>query len=75
MHTFLFEYEGIDEFGCIQFCAESKEEAYKLFCEWCIRDNNMRMPVEPYLVTEVYNELDAEEYGLNYKTRIGERMM
>lgn len=26
MRTFLFEYDGIDDFGSIQFCAESKED-------------------------------------------------
>ena len=47
---------------------------YNFFCEWCITDNNMKMPIEPYLVTEVYDEQDLEEYGSNYRTRIDERM-
>lgn len=64
--TYLFGYDGIDDFESIQFCAESKSEAYALFQEWCIMDNKMKTPIEPNYIKVVYNEQDAEEYGSYY---------
>lgn len=66
MYTFYITYDGIDDFGSIQFCAESKSEAHALFREWCITDNKMKTPIEPNCITVVYNEQDAEEYGSYY---------
>ena len=64
--TYLIEYDGIDDFGSIQFCVESKSEAHALFREWCITDNKMKTPIEPNYIKVVYNEQDAEEYGSHY---------
>jgi hypothetical protein len=69
MHTYLFTYDGIDDFGSIQFCAQSKNEARNLFREWCLIDNNMKAPIEPISVQMVYDEQDALEYGDDYAVK------
>lgn len=64
--TYMIEYDGIDEYGCIEFCAKSKQEAKNLFREWCLIDKKMKVPIEPYSVKVIYDEYDAMEYGDNY---------
>ncbi|MDD6072466.1 MAG: hypothetical protein PUC12_16890 [Clostridiales bacterium] len=67
--TYLIQYEGGDNFGSIEFCAQTKNEARKLFNDWCIIDNKMNVPVVPKSIEIVYNEEDALEYGDNYYRR------
>lgn len=66
--TFRFYYdEPADDFGEIEFCAESFDEAYGLFKEWAIHDEGCPNP--NYTDCEVvYNADDAEEYGDEYGT-------
>lgn len=65
IYTYQIEYEGIDGFNTIQFCAETKEEATKLFNNWCKTDNKMQ-PVPIKDIYNVYNQDDADEYRGRY---------
>lgn len=67
MFTYLIRYNGIDEFGSIEFCAKSKREAIELFREWCINDNGLDKIATINSIEIVYNEYDALEYGKEYK--------
>lgn len=64
MYTYQFLYdENIDGYGSIQFCAESENEARKLFTEWK-RENKYN--IFKYDVSIIYNKEDQEEYGDDY---------
>lgn len=64
MYTFEFTYdESIDDFGSIQFCAETRTEAETLFKEW--REEN-GLKINEYDVKVVYDTYDAQEYGDDY---------
>ena len=64
MYTYEFLYDDqIDGFGCIQFCANNKKEAEKLFDEW--KEEN-GYDISNYTVKTVHNETDAYEYGKLY---------
>ena len=65
-YTFEITYDCLDDFGSIQFCANTKAEAIQLFNDWCIKDNNLQEPAPSKSVEVVYNEEDAMEYGLKY---------
>lgn len=69
IYTFLIWYSGIDDFGSIEFCAETKENAITLFNEWCIIDNKMQVPGIIENIEVVYNEKDAKEYEERYGLR------
>lgn len=62
--TYLIQYDGIDRFGSIEFCAENKKEAISLFNQWCVDDNKMSAPVPIKSIEIIYNDDDAEEYGV-----------
>ena len=40
IYTFEIQYNGVDSFSTIQFCAHSKNEAIELFNDWCRNDNH-----------------------------------
>lgn len=64
MYTFEFTYdESIDDFGSIQFCAETRTEAETLFKDWC-EENGLK--INEYDVKVVYDTYDAQEYGDDY---------
>lgn len=64
MYTFEFTYdESIDDFGSIQFCAETRTEAETLFKDWC-EENGLK--INEYDVKVVYDTCDAQEYGDDY---------
>jgi len=69
IYTFHIKYNGIDDFGNIEFCAETKNDAIVLFAEWCIMDNKMQEPGYIESIEVVYNEEDAKEYGKKYGLR------
>lgn len=64
--TYLIQYDGIDGFGSIDFGDENKKEAISLFNQWCVNDNNMLAPVPIKSIEAIYNDDDAEEYGVKY---------
>ena len=66
--TFRFSYDcPVDDFGYIDFCAASLEEAEELFYTWAQEDAGCDNPV--YTDCEViYDPDDAEEYGASYGT-------
>lgn len=64
--TYLIQYDGIDGFGSIDFCAENKKEAISLFNQWCVDDNKMLAPVPIKSIEIIYNDDDAQEYGDEY---------
>jgi hypothetical protein len=64
--TYLIKYEGIDNLGSIEFCAENKIEAVSLFDQWCVDDNKMPAPVLFKCIEIIYNYDDALEYGSRY---------
>lgn len=66
IYTYLIQYDGIDGFRSIDFCAENKKEAINLFNQWCVNDNKMPAPVPIKSIEIVYNDDDAEEYGVKY---------
>ena len=66
--TYLIRYDGIDGFGSIDFCAGSRNEAIRLFNQWCVDDNKMPAPVPIKSIETIYNDDDAEEYGDEYRT-------
>lgn len=65
IYTFEIQYNGIDSFSTIQFCAHSKNEAIELFNDWCRNDNHTE-PVTIESIHPVYDEDDAIEYGTDY---------
>ena len=65
--TYLIKYDGIDDFGSIEFCAESRNEAINLFNQWCVDDNKMSTPVPIKSIETIYNDDDAKEYGDEYQ--------
>lgn len=71
--TYLIKYDGIDDFGSIEFCAESRNEAINLFNQWCADDNKMLAPVPIKSIETIYNDNDAEEYGDEYQ--VGNRTL
>lgn len=66
IYTYLIQYDGIDGFGSIDFCAENKKEAINLFNQWCVDDNTMLAPVPIKSIEIIYDDDDAEEYGNEY---------
>lgn len=64
--TFSIEYDGLDNFGTIEFCAKTQSEAIELFKNWCMVDNHLTSPIPIINITVVYNESDAAEYGDRY---------
>lgn len=66
INTYKIIYDGIDDFGSIEFCAENKKEAISLFNQWCVDDNRMLAPVPIKSIEAIYNDDDAEEYGVKY---------
>lgn len=66
INTYKIIYDGIDDFGRIEFCAENKKEAISLFNQWCVDDNRMLAPVPIKSIEAIYNDDDAEEYGVKY---------
>ena len=64
--TYLIQYDGIDGFGSVDFCAESKNEAINLFNQWCVANNKIMKPVSIKNIEIIYNESDAQEYGDRY---------
>jgi hypothetical protein len=62
VYTYLIQYDGIDGFGSIEFCAENKKEAISLFNQWCVEDNKMPTLVPFKSIEIIYNYDDAEEY-------------
>ena len=64
--TYLIRYDG-DEWEEISFCAESEDEAIRLFNAWCINDENTLIPYTISSVTLITNEADAEFYGEEYQ--------
>ncbi len=67
INTFEIFYDGIDEYGSIQFCASTKEEAILLFNNWCIIDNKLDEPCSILSMESVYNEEDKIFYDKLYK--------
>lgn len=68
MFTFEINYDTqIDNFGVIQFCAKTKNEAIQLFKNWCKTDLK-RTDIEITNIEVVYNDADADEYGNEYLT-------
>lgn len=68
IYTYLIQYDGIDGFGSIDFCAENRKEAINLFNQWCVNDNKMPAPVPIKSIEIIYNDEDAEEYGAKYNS-------
>ena len=68
IYTYKLLYDGLDDYGCIQFCAKTKEEAICLFNSWCIEDNGLKESIPITAIEVVYNEDDAMEYGSKYGT-------
>ena len=66
IYTFEIGYDGLDNYGIIQFRAYSQFEAVQLFNAWCIEDNCLKVPIPIKSIKVVYNEKDAMEYGLKY---------
>ena len=65
MITIQFIYdEEIDGFGNISFCVDSEHEAEELFREWK-KENGYR--IGRYQKGIVWDESDAEEYGVSYR--------
>ncbi len=64
--TYLIRYNGIDEFGSIEFCVKNRKEAVELFREWCINDMGTDNVAAIKSIETVYNEHDAIEYGKEY---------
>ena len=65
MKTYEFIYdENIDDFGSVQFCAESRSEAKDLFKEWQMENG---YNITEYSINVVYNHDDARVYGSRYK--------
>ena len=65
MRTYEFTYdENIDDFGNVQFCAESRSEAKDLFKEWQMENG---YNITEYSISVVYNYDDAQVYGSKYK--------
>lgn len=63
IYTFLLHYSGDDGFNSISYCAETVEEAKKLYHEE-FKDNPPRIES----IEVVYMKEDAEEYGNRYGT-------
>jgi len=51
---------------CVQFCAETKSEAEKLFMDFAIEEG-ISNGFKIHSIETVYNEYDAEEYGPEYR--------
>jgi hypothetical protein len=64
--TFQFEYDGIDDFGTIEFCAKSREEAVGLFNEWCVYEAGLAEPIAFRSVQVIHDDDDKDEYGELY---------
>lgn len=66
IYTYRVNYDDIDGFGSIEFCAENKNEAIQLFNQWCIIDNKLHTLIKINSIEIVYNSEDAKEYAGNY---------
>ncbi|MBO5435896.1 hypothetical protein J6A31_08890 [bacterium] len=68
--TFTFEIhydKSIDNYGSIQFCAETKDEAISLFKDHCFHEFGTT-DVKINDIEVVFDKYDEDEYGLSYGT-------
>ena len=66
MKTFRIYYEGLDNYGEVEFCSNTEEEALELFKTWCLEDNHCD-PVPVNSIERVYDYYDAIEYAGDYE--------
>jgi hypothetical protein len=70
IYTFQFQYDGIDDFGSIQFCAKNQQEAEEFFQRWCIECHMKdEKPPETFgfnSVEVVHDDNDKDLYGDRY---------